>query len=84
MKWSQLYLIKHGTGESLKFYEKYNISNIIIMFMLAGEFGVVYRATLNGWGGRDAGPVAVKTLKGNIYKKYAYCPNCSQLHNYNY
>ena len=37
------------------------------VFLLAGEFGVVYRGNLSGWSkNREHGVVAVKTLKGNL------------------
>ena len=31
-----------------------------------GEFGIVYRATLSGWRGKEQELVAVKTLKGIV------------------
>ena len=42
---------------------------------IAGEFGIVYKATLNGWGGEGKKQVAVKTLKGDYGCKHHLC-NC--------
>ena len=39
-------------------------SATILQEYILGEFGVVYKATLNGWQGNHERTVAVKTLKG--------------------
>lgn len=42
--------------------------SIFLLFLLMGlgEFGVVYRATLSGWRGKEQDLIAVKTLKGTL------------------
>ena len=48
------------------------VSTIILYFhdqyllqIITGEFGIVYKAVLNGWRHGEVEQVAVKTLKGN-------------------